>query len=176
MVDDYLPVIDKFDIQIVEFEEMLFKNPFNTKLIQHLNAVREPMNTTRQIIVLENEIFYSIIKNPYELLPDDKKIYFRDIFDHLERNLTKIENLKESISNLLEIQMNINTQNLNEIMKFLTVISITFLPANVIAGIFGMNFVKLPFINSSYGHILAFTLMFIFALSMILYFKKKKWV
>jgi len=175
-IDGYLPIIDKFDIQIGKFEEILFKNPFNTKIIKYLNAIREPMNVARQIIVLENEIFYNIIKNQYSLIPDDKKIYFRDIFDHLERDLTKIENLKESISNLLQMQMNINTQNLSEIMKFLTIISTIFLPANVIAGIFGMNFVKLPFINSSYGHIFAFSLMIVFALTMIIYFKKRKWV
>jgi magnesium transporter len=74
------------------------------------------------------------------------------------------------------MQMNINTQNLNEIIKFLTVISTIFLPANVIAGIFGMNFVKLPLVNTAYGHILAFLLMFIFALTVILYFKKRKWL
>ncbi|MDD3013519.1 MAG: magnesium transporter CorA family protein [Candidatus Gastranaerophilales bacterium] len=176
LIDGYLPIIDKFDIQIGKFEEILFKNPFNTKLIKHLNAIREPMNTTRQIIVLENEIFYSIIKNPYSLISDKKNIYFRDIYDHLEKNLTKIENLKESISNLLQMQMNINTQNLSEIMKFLTIISTIFLPANVIAGIFGMNFVNLPFINSTYGHIFAFSLMIVFALTMIFYFKKRKWL
>jgi|GEM_PF-1787048 len=176
LVDGYIPIIDKFDIQIGKFEEILFKNPFNNQLINQLNTIRQPMNMARQIIVLENEVFYNIVKNPYTLLPDDKKIYFRDIYDHLERYLTKIENLKESISNLLEIQMNINTQNLNETIKFLTVISTIFLPANVIAGIFGMNFVKLPFINSPYGHIFAFSLMIVFALTMILYFKKRKWL
>lgn len=176
LIDGYLPIIDNFDIQISRIEEILFKDPANIKLIKHLNSLRESMNYTRQIIVLENEIVYSIIKRHYSSIPEDRIMYFRDIYDHLERHLAKMDNLKESISNLLGVQMNINTQNLNEIMKFLTVISTILLPANLIAGIFGMNFVKIPLLHSSSGPIFAVISMFVIALTMIIYFKHRRWL
>jgi magnesium transporter len=176
LIDNYLPVIDNFDIQIGKIEESLFKDPSNTKYLKQLNGVRACMNTTRQIIVLENEIFYNIIKKHYNGITDDKLVYFRDVYDHLEKDLAKIESLKESISNLLGIQMNINAQNLNEVMKFLTVISTILLPANLIAAFFGMNFDNIPFIHTNYGIITAVMSMVLFGLIMVVYFKQKKWI
>jgi len=176
LIDNYIPAIDNFDILLDKIEENLFKDPSNPKCLKQLNCIRASINTVRQIIVLENEIFYNIVKKHYTLISEEKLMYFRDIYDHLEKNLHKIESLKESISSLLGIQMNINTQNLNEIMKFLTVISTILLPANLIAGIFGMNFEKIPLLHSDFGLILAISSMIIIGLIMIYYFKQKKWL
>lgn len=176
MIDGYLPVIDNFDIQLSKIEEKLYNDPYNTKMIKSINYLRKSMNIARYIIVRENEIFYSLIKNCFPHISEDKKIYFRDIYDHLERDLAKIESLKDSISSLLSVQMNISSQNLNEIMKFLTVISTIFLPATLIAGIFGMNFEKIPFLHSDFGLIIAMASMVAIAISMLIYFKKKNWI
>lgn len=64
---------------------------------------------------------------------------------------------------------------MNEVMKILTVISSIFMPLTFIAGIYGMNFDNLPELHWEYSYFFVLGLMFLIVLSMIYYFKKKKW-
>ncbi len=58
----------------------------------------------------------------------------------LERAIEAVENARELLVGSFEIVMTRNGQRTNDIVRVLTVVSVTLLPAGVIAGIFGMNF------------------------------------
>ncbi|MFH1868640.1 MAG: CorA family divalent cation transporter, partial [Candidatus Omnitrophota bacterium] len=67
-------------------------------------------------------------------------------------------------------------------MKVLTIIATIFIPITFIAGVYGMNFnpevsiFNMPELNSKYGYISVWVIMALVALTMIVYFKRKRWM
>jgi magnesium transporter len=76
------------------------------------------------------------------------------------------------------IQLIINIQNnrLNEVMRTLTILSVVFIPLTFIAGIYGMNFDVMPELKTEYGYFVVLGVMLLVALSVLVYFKRKKWL
>jgi magnesium transporter len=67
-------------------------------------------------------------------------------------------------------------------MKVLTIFTVVFIPLNFIASIYGMNFStdksswNMPELNWVYGYPFTLGLMAAVALSMLIYFRKKRWL
>jgi magnesium transporter len=57
----------------------------------------------------------------------------------------------------------------------LTLVSVIFLPMSFLAGLYGMNFEKMPELKWDYGYLYALTLMLLTGLSIALYFRSKGW-
>ena len=64
---------------------------------------------------------------------------------------------------------------LNDIMKFLTVFSVIFIPLTFIAGIYGTNFDVVPELHYKYSYFIMWGVIVIVATGMLIYFRKKKW-
>ena len=60
-------------------------------------------------------------------------------------------------------------------MRVLTIISATFLPLTLIAGIYGMNFAHMPELDESNAYFIVLVGMAIFAIAMVLFFIRKGW-
>jgi len=61
-------------------------------------------------------------------------------------------------------------------MKTLTVIATIMMPLTLIASIYGMNFKHMPEINSVYGYPFAIGIMVAITVSMLVFFRRKKWI
>ena len=87
-----------------------------------------------------------------------------------ERHLRMAEQLLAGNESLLNDQI-------NQIMKTLTIFSVIILPLNLIAAIFGMNtIVGMPFINNPHGFWYVVIIMMLPTAVMLLYFKRKHWL
>ena len=64
----------------------------------------------------------------------------------------------------------------NRIMKFFSVVSVMFLPATLIASMYGMNFEMMPELKFKYGYPMAIGMMILAASTPYFYFKRKKWI
>ena len=68
------------------------------------------------------------------------------------------------------------SSRLNDIMKFLTIFSVIFIPLTFIAGIYGTNFDNLPELHFEHGYYIMLGCMTAVAIAMLFYFKRKKWL
>jgi len=65
---------------------------------------------------------------------------------------------------------------LNEVMKVLTIIATIFMPLTFIAGVYGMNFRYMPELERVWGYPAILLVMFVIGVSMLVYFRKRKWL
>ncbi len=65
---------------------------------------------------------------------------------------------------------------MNEVMKTLTLISTVMLPLTFIAGVYGMNFDRMPELRWYYGYPFAIGLMASVAGIAAAWFKRKRWI
>jgi magnesium transporter len=111
-----------------------------------------------------------------EFITESTYVHFKELQDNISQANESSDSYREILSDQLNIYHTTISAKLNDIMKFLTVFSVVFIPLTFIAGIYGTNFDHLPELHFKYSYFIMLGIMFIVAISMLLYFKTKKWM
>ena len=72
-------------------------------------------------------------------LPEELEDYFDDIVDSAERIWDLLDNYKEVVDGLESTNESVLSHRQNDVLRLLTVISVTILPLTLVTGLFGMN-------------------------------------
>ncbi|MBC7680741.1 MAG: magnesium transporter CorA family protein [Ferruginibacter sp.] len=100
----------------------------------------------------------------------------RDVLEHIERVVHHVRRLEQSVETAVQMHFSVQGNRTNEIMRTLTVLTAVFLPLNLIAGIFGMNFDFIPLLHRQSGFWWAMGSMGMIALGMGLLFWRKRYL
>jgi magnesium transporter len=79
------------------------------------------------------------------------------------------------LKDLLDLHNTQTSNELNNIMKTLTIISAIFIPLTFVAGWYGMNFKHIPELSYIWSYPILIGVMVFMSLGMIIYMKTKKW-
>lgn len=177
MIDEYLPVIERFDDRLDAIETQILEgNPHNDKvMIPRVIRVKRSLQLLRRTTLHQREILLRLARGEFDEIPRELGPFFRDVYDHFARVSELVDSYRELTSGLLEAQFSMQSNRMNLIMKRLTIVSTVMLPLSLIAGIYGMNFEKMPELKWAYGYPMALGLMAVVATSILLFFKKKHW-
>ena len=175
VIDNYFVILEKIGERIELLEEELIKNP-STKALQGIHKLKREMIFLRKSIWPLREVINTIEKEDSPLISDVTKLYFRDVYDHTIQVMDTIETYRDIISGMLEIYLSTMNNKLNQVMKVLTIIATIFMPPTFIVGIYGMNFKYMPELDSKLGYPIVLVVMLLIVVSMVTYFRKKKWI
>jgi magnesium transporter len=100
----------------------------------------------------------------------------RDVLEHIERVLHHVRRLEQDAETAVQMHFSIQSHRTNDIMRVLTVLTAVFLPLNLIAGIFGMNFDYIPLLHQATGFWIALASMLLIALVLVLVFWRKRYL
>jgi len=139
LVARYMPVIDALDRAIDEIETQLFDTP-KPDTLERLFALKQAVVYLRRIIVPQREALNRLARDNYAVISADKRVYFRDIYDHLVRLHDSAEGLRDVASSAVDTHLSVVNNRLSDVMKTLTIITTLFMPISFLAGFFGMNF------------------------------------
>ena len=104
------------------------------------------------------------------------KVRSRDVLEHIERVVHHVRRLEQSAETAVQMHFNAQGSRTNDIMRTLTALTAIFLPLNLIAGIFGMNFEFLPLIHAPAGFWWAMGAMVAIALGLGGLFWRKRYI
>ncbi|WP_234264699.1 magnesium transporter CorA family protein [Hydrogenophaga sp. NFH-34] len=79
------------------------------------------------------------------------KVRSRDVLEHIERVVHHVRRLEQNAETAVQMHFSAQSNRTNDIMRVLTVLTAIFLPLNLIAGIFGMNFEFIPWLHARDG-------------------------
>ncbi|WP_027482875.1 magnesium transporter CorA family protein [Deinococcus pimensis] len=102
-------------------------------------------------------------------------LYFRDVVDSLDRVYDTLDSAREVLPSVMDASLTVQSNRMNEVMKTLTVVSAIFLPLTFLAGVWGMNFARMPELGWRYGYVVAWSSFVIVAVSLGWYFKRRGW-
>ncbi|MDI6785034.1 MAG: magnesium/cobalt transporter CorA, partial [bacterium] len=175
MVDSYFPILDQMDEQIDIVEDKIFSQP-TTRLLNQIFSLKRNLIAFRKTIIPQREIINSLTRRDFPYIQSGTLVYFRDIYDHLVRMVDTIDTYREIISGAVEAYLSVTSNQLNSIMKTLTIIATTMMPLTFIASIYGMNFDFMPELRCKFGYPIVLGIMLCVALGMLYYFRRKKWL
>lgn len=88
---------------------------------------------------------------------------------HVQDQMQVVLNMENDLATLMDLHFSVATNKTNDVMRILTVIAGTFLPLNLITGIFGMNFHHMAGLQSQYGYYYTLLLMIFMVVGIIWY-------
>ncbi|MEW5975477.1 MAG: magnesium/cobalt transporter CorA [Acidobacteriota bacterium] len=181
IVDNYFVILEKLGERIEDLEAELINRPSRESLQEIYHLKREVMYLRKSVWPLR-EICNSLEREDSPLVTESTEVFLRDLYDHTIQVMDTLENFRDMLTGMLEIYMSSMSQRMNEVMKVLTIIATIFIPLTFIAGIYGMNFDpesspwNMPELKWRWGYPLAMAVMVLLAVSMVVYFRKKKWL
>ena len=173
------PMLNHISQDIDFIESHIFKfNKNNIGTIREILRIKRNIVDFRKIMQAHKSIINKLIRHSEQFLSAQKiEAYYSNLVNHTKDIWEFLENYKDTIDALHETHESLNSNRLNQIIKTLTVFSVIVFPLTLLAAIFGMNTMNsMPFINSPYDFWYIAGIMFVGMISMILYFKYKKWL
>ena len=132
--------------------------------------------TLNRVMSLQREIVNNLARGDYPLIGKKAQIYYRNIYDHLARIEMLTQGLRDLADSVLATHLSSVSNRMNEVMKVLSIVAAIFLPLTLLAGIYGMNFANMPELQWQYGYFVVWGVMVLVAISLVVFFKKRKWL
>lgn len=175
IVDNYFVALEQFGEQVEFMEDEVVRRavPATLQTVHHL---KNHMIILRRSLWPLREVIARLERRESPLIHDATTVYFKDVYDHTIIAIDTVETYRDILSGLLDIYLSSVSNRLNEVMKVLTIIATIFMPLTFLAGVYGMNFKYLPELEWHYGYFGFWTVMILLAGSMVLIFKKRKWI
>jgi magnesium transporter len=180
IVDGFFPVLETYGEQLEELEDEVVANP-TRKTLEKIHDMKRELLTLRRAIWPQRDAINSLIRDGSDLIHQDVRIYLRDCYDHTIQVLDMVETYRELASSLMDVYLSSVSNKMNEVMKFLTVMSSIFIPLTFIAGVYGMNFnpekspFNMPELDWYWGYPLCLGAMSVVAIFLVYFFWRRGW-
>lgn len=175
IVDNYRPILDYLEVELDDLEEEALTNPTPDLLTRIAGKKRELLNF-RRIVGPQREVLAQLTRGEVPFIRESTRIYLRDVLDHLIRTVEMIEVYRDLVLGARDIYLSSINNNLNQIMKTLTIISVIALPLTVITSFFGMNFDHIPGLHSPVSFWISVSFMVGMVVVMLGVFRWRKWL
>lgn len=175
IVDRYFIVLEKLGERIEIIEEQLIEKPEKETLTE-IHCLKNATLSLRRSVWPLREAISWLSRSGSSFIEPMTEVFLRDVYDHTVQVIDTAETFREMLSGMLDIYLSSLSHRMNGIMKVLTIIATIFIPITFIAGVYGMNFEYMPELKWRWGYFASLILMFACALSMLFYFRRKKWL
>lgn len=175
VIDNYFVILEHFGDKIEYLEEGLVLHP-RPETLKTIQKYKRDMITLRKSIWPLRELINGLQRVESDLIKETTRVYLRDVYDHTIQVIDTVEDFRDILSSMVDIYLSSISFRMNEVMEVLTVIATIFIPLTFISGVYGMNFEYMPELKWRWGYPTVMFGMILLAVSMFVYFKKRKWV
>ncbi|MFD1676122.1 magnesium transporter CorA family protein [Alicyclobacillus fodiniaquatilis] len=172
-VHHYLDFLDAIEDQVDDMESQVYDNP-QASIASEIFSTKRKIHKIRRVFSEERTVIESLMHTSFPFTAQENYVYMTDLFDHINRIVDGIDNFREALTGLLDLQMAIKSDRMNNIMKTLTIVSTFFMPLSFIVGLYGTN-VKVPEYNWRYGYVWIWAWIIASVIGLWFFFRKKKW-
>jgi magnesium transporter len=175
IIDNYFVILENIGEQVEDLELELVANP-NPATLQAIHHLKRELIFLRKSVWPLREVIGGMQRYESDLIAESTQVYLRDIYDHTIQVIDTLETYRDMLSGMIDMYMSSISNKMNEVMKVLTIIATIFIPLTFIAGVYGMNFENFPELKWPYGYLYFWIVMIAISLTMLLFFRRKKWL
>lgn len=194
IVDRQADVLERFGTDLDSVSKKVFSHRHTQRdrkergkkepATHELRLVLEELGSIGDLITRQRDCLVNLLRmltfasNEEALDPNMETLYSR--LRPISRDVNSLSEYASFLSNKINFMLDavlglINIEQ-NEIVKIFTVASVIFMPATLIASIYGMNFRNMPEIDNPYGYIGALGLMFLSIVGPLVFFRLKRFI
>ncbi|MBA3440852.1 MAG: magnesium/cobalt transporter CorA [Pyrinomonadaceae bacterium] len=176
IVDQYFPIVDGLEQELQALEDKIFAETFSRETTSQIyNLKRELLEVKRAVSPLI-DICNRLMRFDLDVIPEDTRPYFRDVYDHTIRINEMVDMLRELLTTALEANFSLISISQNEVTKRFAGWAAIIAVPTMIAGIYGMNFEFMPELGWRYGYPMVLILTIGSCLALYTHFKRSGWL
>jgi magnesium transporter len=174
LFDYCFPILDKIGHKLDSIEDDIFEGR-SEEVVRDISNVKQEIISYRKIIKPERSTLRVLERQVERFLPEDLESYYDDLVDASERIWDLLDNYKEVVEALESTNESAISHRQNDVLRLLTLISVTMLPLTVITGIFGMN-VFFPGEGTRTAFWVVLGVLVAMLVGMVGFFRYKRWL
>ncbi len=175
VIDNYQRIISLLGSDIEDLEGQIMSSQ-DEEILEEITYYKKELNFYRKTVIPAREVISVIAKEENELILKKNLVHFRDLLSDISNVIEVTDSYREIISDQLNIYHTLISGKLNDRMKLLTIISTIFIPITFLAGVYGMNMKYIPENTFDNAYPIFWAVCLVIAGSMIIYFKRNKWL
>jgi magnesium transporter len=184
MVDSYLELRKQLSQQLDHWQQELLRPGSRFTNWNALMAARNELHMLEDLCEEQHDAMQewldTLRAQPAELMPQAERdgliARSRDVIEHIQRVVHHVRRLEQNAETVVQIHFSAQSNRTNDIMRTLTALTAVFLPLNLIAGVFGMNFEFIPLVHRQGGFWWAMGAMGLIALALVVVFTRKRYL
>ena len=138
LFDYCFPILDKIGHKLDALEDEMFEGR-SEDIVRDISNAKQEIISYRKIIKPERTTLRALERYTQRFTPEELEVYFEDIVDAAERIWDLLDNYKEVVEALESTNESVISHKQANVLRLLTIISVTMLPLTLITGVFGMN-------------------------------------
>jgi magnesium transporter len=174
LFDYCFPILDKIGHKLDRVEDDMFEGRAED-VVRDLSNVKQEIISYRKIIKPERSTLRLLERRVEQFLPEELDLYFDDIVDAAERVWDLLDNYKEVVEALESTNESVLSHRQNDVLRLLTLISVTMLPLTLITSVFGMN-VLFPGEGTHAAFWVILAALVVTLAGMLGFFRYKRWI
>ncbi len=174
VVDSYFPHLDRFQDILDRLEDDIVKKPTATA-ISKIHDIRVDLTLVRNALRPQRDMYGTLSRLEAVTFKRETRNYLRDVQDHMIRVLDTLDTYREVSTSLMEVGATLQANQMNQVIKVLTVLFTITIPLTIVTSAFGMN-VGFPGFNQPEGLYLALALMFVPTIVLTYWMWAKGWL
>jgi magnesium transporter len=174
LVDSYFPHLDRFQSLLDRLEDDIIKRPSGDGIIR-LHELRTDIVRLRNALRPQRDMFGVLARLEIPIFRKETLAYFRDVQGHMISALDTLDTNREVVASLMDVQATLTSNQVNEVIKVLTVIFTITLPIAIVSSLFGMNVAFYGF-NEPVGLFIAVFLMVVLTVAVAAWMRRKGWL
>jgi len=176
VVDRYFPVVESLETELERIEERIFSNQTTRGNIEDLYGLKQKLMVLKHAATPLLEATGKLYGGRVPQLCVSLQDYFRDVGDHLVRVNQSIEGLRDMVTTAISVNLALVSMQENENTKRLAAYAALVAVPTLIAGIYGMNFDRMPGLNSIFGLPIVLAVMTLLDVYLFRRFRRAKWL
>jgi magnesium transporter len=150
VVDNYLAILDHYSEAIDKIEDEVLERPEPT-MLQQIFENKRALIEMRRTLAQTRDVGGHLQRTDCPFIGKDLMPFFRDVYDHLVRDLDTVEMLRDLLTGSLDIYLSSVANRTNQVMKVLTVLGTIALPSLILSSFYGMNVKGLPYADTPHA-------------------------
>ena len=152
IVDNYRPIIDKYNKTKNKQEKAIFADTYRRQTVVRLYQLKRELTQMRMAVGPLQDVLAQLSRTQNAMIPEEVRLYFRDVHDHALRVNDAIDTLREMLTTALSVNLSLVTLAQGEIVKRLGAWAALLAAPTLITSWYGMNFEHMPETGSRYGY------------------------
>lgn len=152
IVDNYRPIIDEFRDTANSLEQAIFADTYRRQTVIRLYQLKRELTQMRMAVGPLQDVLSQLSRTQNPMIPEEVRLYFRDVHDHALRVNDAIDTLREMLTTALSVNLSLVTLAQGEIVKRLGAWAALLAAPTLITSWYGMNFENMPETESRFGY------------------------
>ncbi|MET0655365.1 MAG: magnesium/cobalt transporter CorA [Pseudoxanthomonas sp.] len=176
IVDNYRPIIDEFRDTADSLEQAIFADTYSRETVMRLYELKRELGKMRLAVGPLQDVLAQLTRSQSVLIPEEVRLYFRDVYDHALRVNEAIDTLREMLTTALSVNLSLVTLGQGEVVKRLGAWAALLAAPTLVASWYGMNFTHMPELDDTYAYPVLIGAVAVVCGGLYWLFKRAKWL